>query len=103
MAGFVHGSYSFTDKDPLIDYVRTAIQDSGKTISQIADESHVGIGTIYGWVYGKTYKPQSYTLQKVLLVCGYELVIAKSGTANVISATISSPKSSNVVKYRKRA
>ena len=100
MTGFIPGSYSFHEKDPLIDYVRTAIQDSGKSLKQISDESHVGIATIYKWIYGQTKKPQAGTLQAVLLVCGYELVIAKSGTKSVIAPTKFTPPIGHKVKSK---
>jgi len=45
---FGYTSYSFIDKDPIIDYVRTVVTDSGKYVGDIAKESGVAEATIRG-------------------------------------------------------
>ena len=57
MTGFTYKSYSFTEKDPIIDEVRTVFQDSGKTKQWVEDESGVTSTTLHNWFEGKTRKP----------------------------------------------
>jgi hypothetical protein len=42
MKGFTYKSYSFVDKDPIIDEVRTIVQASGVSYRQIEEESGDG-------------------------------------------------------------
>jgi transcriptional regulator with XRE-family HTH domain len=65
-------SYSFVDKDPAIDFARTAIQDSGLTYQQVSELSDVSVGTMIGWFHGKTRRPQYATIMAVMRGIGYE-------------------------------
>ena len=74
MAGFIYKSYSFIDKDPIIDEVRTMIQDSGANYKWIEEHSGVTSTTLYNWFGGKTKKPQAATINAVARALGYKLV-----------------------------
>jgi hypothetical protein len=73
MAGFTYKSYSFTDKDPIIDEVRTIYQDSGVNYAWIHEHSSVTPATLSAWFSGKTRKPQAATINAVLRCLGYKL------------------------------
>ena len=45
-------SYSFKDKDPVIDQLRTLQQDAGLTYKQLSDYSGVSVGTFRNWFNG---------------------------------------------------
>lgn len=73
MAGFTYKSYSFVDKDPIIDEVRTMVQTSGANYKWIEDHSGVTSTTLSAWFHGKTKKPQAATLNAVARALGYKL------------------------------
>jgi DNA-binding phage protein len=81
MAGFTYKSYSFTDKDPIIDEVATAIKDSGVNYKWIENESGVTSATLHNWFYGSTKKPQAATINAVLHTLGYKLSLVPYKTA----------------------
>ena len=64
-------SYSFVDKDPAIDVVRTAIQDRGLTYQEVSELSGVSVGTMVGWFHGSTKRPQYATITAVMQGIGY--------------------------------
>ena len=69
--GFIpYKSYLFRDKDPVIDQVRTAVEDSGMTFKEIHDASDVSTSTVYNWFYGNTRRPQFATVEAVARACG---------------------------------
>jgi len=71
--GFTYKSYSFVDKDPIIDEVRTIVQMSGATYKKIEEDSGVTSATLRAWFQGKTRKPQAATLNAVARVLGYKI------------------------------
>ena len=73
MAGFTYKSYSFIDKDPIIDEIRTIYQDSGANYKWIEEHSGVTSTTLSAWFSGKTKKPQAATINAVARALGYKL------------------------------
>jgi hypothetical protein len=73
MAGFTYKSYSFLEKDPIIDEIRTVIKDSGVSHKWIEEESGVTAVTLRAWFYGATKKPQAATINAVARSLGYKL------------------------------
>lgn len=63
-------NYLFTDKDPIIDFTRTAVADSKQSLQKIHEKSNVSTTTLYNWFHGKTRRPQFATVASVLLTCG---------------------------------
>ena len=91
--GFTYKSYSFVDKDPIIDEVRTVFQNAGVTKQWIEEESGVTAQTLHHWFEGKTRRPQAATVNAVLRVLGKKLGIvdleaAKSSQAETVYAAI---------------
>lgn len=71
----LYKSYVFRDKDPIIDVVRTVVQDSGKTYTAISEQSGVSAGTIGNWFGGDTKRPQFASMNAVLRTCGKKFVV----------------------------
>ena len=77
--GFLYRSYSFKTKDPVIDRVRTIVQDEGLSYRDIHIISGVSASTLTNWFEGETRKPQYATVAAVTASLGYkqEFVRAK--------------------------
>lgn len=58
----VYKSYVFRDKDPVIDTMRTWVQDSKKSYTQIHEASGVAVATMRSWFGGKTRRPNFCTV-----------------------------------------
>ena len=84
MPGFTYKSYSFTEKDPIIDEVATAINDCGVNYSWIQEHSGVTRATLHSWFGGKTRKPQAATINAVLHSLGYKLGIVELRETQVV-------------------
>ena len=67
----LYKSYLFRDKDPCIDVIRTAVQDSGMTNKQISAGSSVASATVRSWFKGPTKRPQFATIEAVARVTGH--------------------------------
>ena len=80
----MYKSYSFKDKDPIIDKLRTVIQDAGVSYSEIEAKSGVSVQTLYNWFGGATRRPQFATAMAVARSLGYDLTLVKRGSAKVI-------------------
>jgi hypothetical protein len=74
MAGFVkYRTYSFVDKDPIIDKVRTAVKESGMSKTSISVKSGVSTSCMHNWFDGATRRPQFASVNAVLRACDKEL------------------------------
>jgi transcriptional regulator with XRE-family HTH domain len=87
MTGYSYKSYSFVDKDPMIDYIRTIIHESGETLTKISENSGVGQQTISKWLYGETMQPRAASINAVLRALGYKLEIVTFKYTQVIKPT----------------
>lgn len=106
MTGFIYKTYSFVDKDPLIDYVRTIVQDSGQTLKHISEESGVSTATIANWLYGETKQPRASSVNAVLRALGYKLEISLISMQPIVKPTPYGPaskKSATIHKMPRRA
>jgi transcriptional regulator with XRE-family HTH domain len=65
-------SYSFVDKDPVIDTLRTAINNCGLSYDEVSDASGVSKGTLVNWFHGQTKRPQHATIMAVTRGIGYD-------------------------------
>jgi DNA-binding phage protein len=72
-----YGSYSFIDKDPIIDKLRTLVKDVNLSYGKIHEESGVSVSTMYNWFHGDTKRPQFATCMAVVRACGYDLEIVR--------------------------
>jgi DNA-binding phage protein len=66
-------SYLFKDKDPVIDELRTMVQESGDSYTDLHDSSGVSTNTLYNWFKGETRRPQFATVMAVTRALGYDL------------------------------
>jgi transcriptional regulator with XRE-family HTH domain len=87
MPGFAYKSYSFLDKDPIIDLIRTLVQQSHYSLKKIAEDSGVNQNTISNWLYGKTKRPQAAGINAVLRTLDYKLDIVTINTTSIIIPT----------------
>ena len=70
-------SYIFRGRDPILNKVNAAINDSGLTKQEIHKRSGVSASTLYNWrPQGKTRRPQFCTVEATLRPCGKTLVVA---------------------------
>lgn len=65
----MYKTYAFRNKDPIIDQVRTIIQDEGLSYKDIENRSRVAATTMYNWFHGTTRKPQNASLKAVIRAC----------------------------------
>ena len=79
MSGYIkpYRTYVFRNKDPIIDKLRTVVDDSKQSYSLIAESSGVSATTIYNWFHGKTRRPQFATLNAVARSLGRELTLTE--------------------------
>ena len=77
-------SYNFRDKDPVIDELRTVVQDSGASYTQINEESGVSTSCLYQWFHGATRRPSHAAVAAVASALGYEFTLAKRKGAKII-------------------
>jgi hypothetical protein len=75
--GFTYKSYNFVDKDPMIDEIRTIVEQSGATYAWVHENSGVGATTISKWFDGQTRRPQAATMNAVLRSLGYKLGVVE--------------------------
>lgn len=81
--GFIkYRSYSFVDKDPVIDALRTAVSGSKKSYRELHEESDVSISTIRNWFHGNTRRPQFATIAAVIRATGKKGIMFASNSGN---------------------
>lgn len=74
----LYRSYSFVDKDPVIDRIRTIVQDEGLSYQDIHIISGVSAGTLSNWFEGETRRPQYATIAAVTYSLGYKQEFVKA-------------------------
>ena len=75
----LYKSYSFRDKDPVIDRIRTIFEDQHVKYKTMEEESGVNAGTLYNWFRGPTKRPQFATIMAVVRALGYDVQIVDPG------------------------
>jgi len=104
MPGFTYKSYSFVDKDPIIDEIRTLYNEAGVNYKWIERESGVTATTLSNWFSGSTKRPQAATINAVLRALGYKLGVVPHGVPVQFRPEEERPKIRHVVqmaKYRR--
>src|SRR5580692_1411869 len=76
----VHRIYNYIDKNPVIDKVRTILQDEGliKKLNVVHEICDVSTSTVDGWLNGDTRNPQHHTIARVITGLGYEEQFVKT-------------------------
>ena len=79
-------AYLFRSKDPVIDELRTIVQDvtgdknlKTGTLSQIEDDGGPTVSCMQGWFRGKTKRPQNCTVEAVGRALGMKRTWVKNG------------------------
>lgn len=73
----LYRAYLFRAKDPAIDELRTIVEDhfgkrvNGKQLKEIKEAGGPSVGTMRGWFFGKTRRPQNPTLEAAGRALGY--------------------------------
>lgn len=67
----VYRTYRWIDKDPIIDAVRTCVQETGLNASQVHDIAGISAATLKNWFGGETRKPQNVTVTAVTSALGF--------------------------------
>ena len=70
----MYKSYSFREKDPIIDVIRTIVQINATTsnhtinyeLQAISDDTRVSVACMRGWFSGPTRRPQFATVVTVM-------------------------------------
>lgn len=78
----LYRSYNFLDKDPVIDRIRTLVQDEGLSYREIGIISGVSSTTLTNWFEGETRRPQYATVAAVTGSLGYKQEFVKSKEIN---------------------
>jgi len=71
----VYKSYNFVNKDPIIDVIRTVVEDEEKSYNQVSAGSGVSTQTLRNWFLGKTRRPQFCTIAAVARCCGRQMYV----------------------------
>ena len=76
----IYRTYNFIDKDPVIDEIRTIVQDEGMMarLSDLGTLSGVSPQTLTKWFRGATRKPHNATVMAVVTSLGYERRFVKA-------------------------
>jgi hypothetical protein len=67
----IYRTYRFIDKDPVIDAVKTCVQDEKLTYHKVGQISGVADATLSNWFDGDTRKPNNCTVTAVTSALGY--------------------------------
>lgn len=67
-------TYRYIDKNPVIDIIRTAIQDEGliKKLPIVADLASLSRTTVPNWIHGDVRDPRHSSIMAVMTSLGYE-------------------------------
>lgn len=81
----LYRTYRFMDKDPVIDELRTMIQDEGlmKKLQIVSRLSGVSVAALVNWFNGDTKRPQNASAMAVGTALGYERKFVRSRKLNV--------------------
>lgn len=76
----LYRTYSFRDKDPIIDEVRTLVEEEGllKKLNIVHELSGVSTSTLDNWFNGTTISPQNRTVSAVVTSLGYQRRFTKT-------------------------
>ena len=99
--GFTYKSYSFLEKDPIIDEVRTVFQDAGVTKQWVEENSGVTAQTLHHWFDGKTRRPQAATINAVLRALGHKLGVVPLEAKDALITPISTRHVVQMAKIRR--
>jgi hypothetical protein len=81
----IYRTYNMVDKNPVIDKVRTLVQDEGliKNLKAVHEISGVSTSTLDNWFNGTTRSPQHATIAAVITSLGYQEEFVKTKEIDV--------------------
>jgi hypothetical protein len=81
----IYRTYNMVDKNPVIDKVRTLVQDEGliKKLGIVHEISGVSTSTLDNWFNGTTRSPQHATIAAVITSLGYQEEFVKKKELDV--------------------
>lgn len=85
MRANIYRTYQFIDKDPVIDNLRTIVEENGLSGKHkiICELSGVSPSTIFNWFKGNTKRPQHATVAAVSSSLGYEMEFVRARRVDV--------------------
>lgn len=72
-------TYSFKEKDPIIDQLKTILADEKLSYQRVHELTGVSVSTLYGWFYGSTKRPQHATAMAVVRGAGWDYKLVRVG------------------------
>lgn len=81
----LYGAYLFRKKDPVIDELRTLVEDefgeriTRKHLKKIEEQGGPTKSAMVGWFFGKTQRPQSPSVEAAGRAIGYKRTWVKVG------------------------
>lgn len=79
----IYRSYSFLNKDPIIDRMRTLIADEGIKWREAALISDMAPATLENWFKGSTRRPQFSSIGALTYALGYDIDFKKKGNKKI--------------------
>lgn len=81
----IYRTYSYLDKNPVIDKTRTLAQDEGlfTNLQALSEISGVSKSTFRGWWHGAVRNPQHHTVMAMVTALGYEEAFVKKRDIDV--------------------
>jgi hypothetical protein len=73
----MYKTYSFRNKDPVIDQLRTVVKDTETTYKAISEKSGVSETTLWNWFSGTTRRPQHASVMAVTRALGWDYRLVK--------------------------
>jgi len=100
----LYKSYMFRDKDPIIDALRTAWDDSGDTYTKVSQRSSVSTTTMHNWFSGKTRKPQFATVAAFAIAVGKTgIIFGSNGQPRLVGRAMPKEHRAITGRVRRRA
>ena len=77
----IYRTYSYLEKNPVIDRCRTLVQDEGlfDRLGELAQISTISRQTLVKWFHGDTRNPQHATVAALITSLGYTEEFVKAG------------------------
>lgn len=75
----IYRNYSFLNKDPVIDKMRTLVQDEGLKWHDAARIADMSPATLDNWFKGSTRRPQFSSIASLTHSLGYSMEFRKEG------------------------
>jgi transcriptional regulator with XRE-family HTH domain len=78
-------SYNFVDKHPIIDVIRTAIEESPYSPSRVAELAGLNHATITRWLNGGTRNPRAHSIDRVAAALGKRFKLVDARDVSIVT------------------